>query len=74
MKNKMENAHTYKATVHAQITIFQEIEVSLIADSEEEFIELAKERYKEVMTDRYGWADYDDSNVDNIQDLGELPF
>ena len=70
----MENAHTYKATVHAQITIFQEIEVSLIADSEEEFVELAKEEYKKVMTDRYGWADYDDSNVDNIQDLGELPF
>ena len=70
----MGSAHTYKAKVHAQITIFQEIEVCLIADSKEEFVELAKEKYKEVMTDTYGWADYDDSNVDNIEDMGELPF
>ena len=70
----MENAHTYTATVHAQITIYQEIKVCLIAKDEKEFVRLAKEKFGEVMENTYGWADYDDSNVEDVEDLGELPF
>ena len=70
----MENAHMYKATVHAQITIYQEIEVCTIAKDEQDFIQKAKEKFEEVMENHYGWADYDEANVDEIEDMGELPF
>ena len=70
----MENAHTYKATVHAQVTIYQEIEVCLVAKNEQDFIKKAKEKFEEVMENHYGWADYDEANVDEVEDMGELPF
>lgn len=62
---------TYKARVHAQITIFQEVEVCIDAESEEEVAELAQERFKEVVEDHYGWVDYDSANVEGIECIGE---
>lgn len=70
----MENAHTYKATVNAQVTIYQEIEVCLVAKDEQDFIKKAKEKFKEVMENHYGWVDYDEANVDEVEDMGKLPF
>lgn len=69
-----ENAHSYKAIVHAQITVFQEIEVCGIAYSKEEFKERAEELFKQRLEDMYGWIDVDTINVEEPEDLGELPF
>lgn len=70
----MENAHTYTATVHAQITIYQEVKVCLIADNKDDLIEKAKEAFNDAVEGAYGWVDYDDCTVEDIEDLGELPF
>ena len=66
--------HTYTATIHAQVTIYQEIKVCLPAKDEKEFVQLAKEKFAKVMDRTYGWADYDEANVDDVEDMGELPF
>lgn len=69
-----ENAHTYKAKVHAQVAIFQEIEVCAVAYDEEDFKERAEEIFKQKLEDIYGWVDMDTVNVEEPEDMGELPF
>ena len=70
----LENAHTYKAKVHAQVTVFQEIEVCANAYSEEDFKEIAEIIFKKKLEDIYGWVDMDTVNVEEPEDMGELPF
>lgn len=70
----MKNAHTYTATVRAHITILQEVRVCVIADNKEEVVEKAIEKFGEAIEHAYGWADYDECHVGNIEDLGALPF
>lgn len=68
------NAHTYKARVHAQVTIFQEMEVCTNAYNEEDFKERAEEIFKQRLEDVYGWVDMCTVNVEKPEDMGELPF
>ena len=69
-----ENAHTYKARVHAQVTVFQEIEITANAYSEEDFKEIAETIFKRKLEAIYGWVDMDTVNVEEPEDLGALPF
>ena len=50
---------TYKMRVHGQPTIFYEDEISVEADSPEEAVEMAKEAFREILDDHFGWADID---------------
>ena len=56
----------YRMRVHGQPTIFYEDEISVKADSPEEAAEIAKEAYKEILDERFGWADIDTINTDII--------
>ena len=49
----------YQMRVHGQPTIFYEDEISIKADNPEEAAEIAKEAYKEILHDRFCWADID---------------
>lgn len=67
-------AHIYTARVHAQVTIFQEIEISCVAYDEENFKEKAENIFHNKLEDKYGWVDICTVNVEDIKDEGELPF
>lgn len=67
-------AHIYTARVHAQVTIFQEIEVSCVAHDEEDFKEKAEDIFHNKLEDKYGRVDMCTVNVEDIKDAGELPF
>ena len=49
----------YKMRVHGQPTIYYEDEVFVEAKSEEEAAEMAKEAFREILDERFGWADID---------------
>lgn len=59
---------TYKMRVHGQPTIFYEDEISVEADNPEEAAEMAKEAFKEILDDHFGWADIDTINTDIIKE------
>ena len=49
----------YRMRVHGQPTVFYEDEISVKADSPEEAAEMAKEAFREILDERFGWADID---------------
>ena len=57
----------YKFRVHGQPTIFYEDEVFVVADSDEEAQEMAKEAYREILDERFGWADVDTINTEVLK-------
>ena len=58
----------YRMRVHGQPTIFYEDEISVNADSPEEAAEMAKEAYREILVERFGWADVDTINTEIIKE------
>ena len=57
----------YRMRVHGQPTIFYEDEISVKADSPEEAAEMAKEAYREILDEHFGWADIDTINTEVLQ-------
>ena len=57
----------YRMRVHGQPTIFYEDEISVKADSPEEAVEMAKEAYREILDERFGWADVDTINTEVLK-------
>ena len=57
----------YRMRVHGQPTIFYEDEISVKADNPEEAAEMAKEAYREILDERFGWADVDTINTEVLQ-------
>ena len=49
----------YQIKVHGQPTIFYEDVVSVKANSPEEAKAMAQEAFKEILDERFGWADID---------------
>ena len=58
----------YQIRVHGQPTIFYEDVVSVKADSPEEAKEMAQEAFREILDERFGWADIDTINTDIIKE------
>lgn len=61
----------YKFRVHGQPTIFYEDEIFVKADSLEEAIEMAKDGYREILEERFGWVDIDTINADILNQKEE---
>lgn len=61
----------YKFRVHGQPTIFYEDEVFVVADSEEEAAEMAKDAFREILDERFGWADIYTINADILNQKEE---
>ena len=57
----------YRMRVHGQPTIFYEDEISVKADSPEEASEMAKEAFREILDECFGWADIDTINTEVLQ-------
>ena len=58
----------YQIRVHGQPTIFYDDFVSVKADSPEEAKEMAKEAFREILDERFGWADIYTINADIIKE------
>ena len=58
----------YQIRVHGQPTIFYDDVVSVKADSVEEAKEMAQEAFREILDERFGWADIDTINADIIKE------
>ena len=58
----------YQIRVHGQPTIFCEGVISVKADSPEEAKEMAQEAFREILDERFGWADIDTINTDIIKE------
>ena len=54
----------YKVRINSQVTIFEEEVVSVEADNEWEAREEARDAFKERMDAKYGWCDYDTTNIE----------
>ena len=54
--------------VHGQPTIFYDDVVSVKADSPEEAKEKTQEAFREILDERFGWADIDTINADIIKE------
>ena len=57
----------YKMRVHGQPTIFYDDVVFVKADSEEEAKEMAQEAFREILDERFGWADICTINADVME-------
>ena len=53
--------------VHGQPTIFYEDEISVKADTPEEAAEMAKDAFREILDERFGWADIDTINTEVLK-------
>ena len=58
----------YQIRVHGQPTIFYDDVVSVKADSPEEAKEMAREAFREILDERFGWADIYTINADIIKE------
>jgi hypothetical protein len=58
------NMAIYKVRINSQVTIFEEEVISVSANSPEEANEMAEEGFKECMDAKYGWCDYDTTNIE----------
>jgi hypothetical protein len=58
----------YQIRVHGQPTIFYDDVVSVKADSPEEAKEMAQDAFREILDERFGWADIDIINADIIKE------
>ena len=58
----------YQIRVHGQPTIFYDDVVSVKANSPEEAKEMAKDAFREILDERFGWADIDTINADIIKE------
>lgn len=54
----------YKVRINSQVTIFEEEVISVSANSPEEAKEMAEEGFRECMDAKYGWCDYDTTNIE----------
>lgn len=54
----------YKVRINSQVTIFEEEVISVSANSPEEANEMAEEGFRECMDAKYGWYDYDTTNIE----------
>ena len=57
----------YRMRVHGQPTIFYEDEISVKADTPEEAAEMAKDAFREILDERFGWADIDTINTEVLK-------
>ena len=57
----------YRMRVHGQPTVFYEDEISVKADSPEEAAEMAKEAFREILDECFGWADIDTINTEVLK-------
>ena len=57
----------YRMRVHGQPTIFYEDEISVKADTPEEAAEMAKDAFREILDERFGWADIDTINTEELK-------
>ena len=58
----------YRIRVHGQPTIFYDDVVSVKADSPEEAKEMAQEAFREILDERFGWADIDTIFTDIVKE------
>ena len=58
----------YQIRVHGQPTIFYDDVVSVKADGPEEAKKMAQEAFREILDERFGWADIDTINADIIKE------
>ena len=58
----------YRMRVHGQPTIFYEDEISVKADNPEEAAEMAKDGFREILEERFGWVDIDTINTEIIKE------
>lgn len=58
----------YQIRVHGQPTIFYDDVVSVKADNPEEAKEMAREAFREILDERFGWADIYTINADIIKE------
>ena len=56
----------YEISLGVLVTILDCDSFDVVADSEEEAIEIAKERFRYSLENKHGYVDYEDANVDNI--------
>ena len=49
----------YRMRVHGHPTFIYEDEISVKADTPEEAAEMAKDAFREILDERFGWADID---------------
>lgn len=57
----------YRANVNAHVTIFRDEYISVAANSQEEANEMFYAAFKQIMEEKYGWADFDDVNIENME-------
>lgn len=57
----------YQVRVHGQPTIFYDDVVSVKADSVEEAQKMAKDAFREILDERFGWADVDTINTEVLK-------
>ena len=62
----------YQIRVHGQPTIFYDDVVSVKADSPEEAQEMAKDAFRECMDAKYGWCDYDTTNIEECVECQQI--
>lgn len=55
---------TFKVKINSQVTIFQEETIFVCANDETEAKEMAEEGFREIMDAKFGWADYDTTNIE----------
>ena len=58
----------YRIRVHGQPTIFYDDVVSVKADSPEEAKEMSQEAFREILDERFGWADIDTIFTDIVKE------
>ena len=56
----------YEIDLGVLLTIFEDNSFTVDADSEEEAIEQAKEKFRVWLENKYAYVDYEDATVDNI--------
>lgn len=59
----------YEISLGVLMTIFEDDSFDVVADSEEEAIEIAKERFRHSLENKYAYVDYEDATVDNVKIL-----
>ena len=57
----------YKARVHGHVTIFREEYISVAANSQEEVNDMFYKAFKQIMEEKYGWADVDEVFLDEVE-------
>lgn len=57
---------TYRVKAHAHIVIYEEVEVTVLADSIDDAHDMAAEAFEKEMEEKYPWYDYNSDLVTEI--------